>query len=293
MPVASMTGFGRGHAAGAEWAVDVEISTVNRKQYDCSVTMPRAFMPALEARIQNRVRASLARGSIRAGITITPVAADGAAAPLDLNLARQRVAALRQAAAELHLPDDLGAAALLALDGLFPAGTTAGDTEALWAVLETALAEALDGVVEMRRREGASIAADIRGRLRGLETLAAEIRGRAPEVPKQYAEALRRRIAELGVADVDETALAREVAFFADRCDISEEQTRLQSHFEQAETLLSGDTACGRALDFLCQEFFREINTTGSKANDIEITRRVIAFKTGLEAIREQVQNLE
>jgi uncharacterized protein (TIGR00255 family) len=147
----------------------------------------------------------------------------------------------------------------------------------------------------MRKREGEAIAADIRARLAQLAELAKAIRQRSPEIPKLHAETLRKRITDLVPENtlVDKDALAREVALFADRCDISEEQTRLLSHFEQAETLLSGDAPCGRALDFLCQEFFREINTTGSKANDLEITRAVIAFKTILEAIREQVQNIE
>ena len=148
----------------------------------------------------------------------------------------------------------------------------------------------------MRLREGAAIRADLRQRLSALRTLADEIAGLAPQVPRRYREVLRTRIAELmsdqGVA-LEADALVREVALFADRCDISEELTRLASHFDQAAALLDGDAPCGRPLDFLCQEFFREINTIGSKANDGAITRRVIAFKTGLEAVREQVQNIE
>ncbi|MCL1887332.1 MAG: YicC family protein [Kiritimatiellaeota bacterium] len=295
MSITSMTGFGRGSATDAKWGAVVEISAVNRKQFDCSVTMPRAFAAALEARALDVVRAAVARGAVRVGVTLRPAAGAGASAPLDLELARRRVEELRGAAAVLGLPDDLAASALMRMDELFAPADAGDDGDAAWPVLEAALKQALGGLLEMRRREGAAIAADIRGRLVQLAELARDIRGRAPEVPKRYAEALRKRLAELGagtgVADPD--ALAREVALFADRCDISEEMTRLASHFEQAETLLASEAPCGRALDFLCQEFFREINTTGSKANDLDITRAVIAFKTLLEAVREQVQNIE
>ena len=295
MAVVSMTGFGRGRAADGVWSAGVEISAVNRKQYDCSALLPRGFAAALEARVQNYVRGFVTRGSVRVGITLKPVCAAAAASAVDQDLARQRVLGLRETAKSLGLADDISASALLGMEDLFSTGETPEDIEGVWCVLEAALKQAVDGLLAMRRREGEAIAADIRARLKQLETLAAAIRERAPEVPKQHAELLRKRLAELGAGGtiIDKDALAREVALFADRCDVSEEQTRLLSHFEQAETLLSSDTPCGRALDFLCQEFFREINTTGSKANDLEITRNVIAFKTILEAIREQVQNIE
>jgi len=303
MSVVSMTGFGSGSAADSEWSATVEISAVNRKQFDCSVALPRAFAAALEARVQNTVRAAIARGSVRVNATIKPVATD-AGAVMDRELARQRIEGIRAAANELGLADDLRASALLRMDDLFAAANVTDSGTAPWGVLEAALKQALAGMAAMRRREGEAIAADIRARLAQLAELAKGIRQRAPEIPKIYAETLRKRLADLmgragspfpaaGENLIDKDALAREVALFADRCDISEEQTRLLSHFEQAEILLSGDAPCGRALDFLCQEFFREINTTGSKANDLEITRAVIAFKTILEAIREQVQNIE
>ena len=288
-----MTGFGRATATHAAWNATVEISAVNRKQYDCSVCMPRAFAAALEARVQNHIRGVITRGAIRVAITLKPADTPSAPAVMDHALARRRVAALRETAAALALPDDLSASALLNMDDLFLADTSTEDADSLWSVLETALNQALDALLAMRQREGAAIAADIRARLQQLEIIAADIRQRAPEIPRQYAETLHKRLAELGAENLPPEILAREVALFADRCDISEEQTRLLSHFEQAETLLSGNAPCGRALDFLCQEFFREINTTGSKANALDITRNVIAFKTLLEAIREQVQNIE
>ena len=149
----------------------------------------------------------------------------------------------------------------------------------------------------MRAREGAALEADLRKRFLELKVLSETIAPRAAAVPKQYQVTLEKRLADLlsdgakGV--VDPALLAREVAIFADRCDVSEELTRLASHFVQVDKVLDEGQASGRTLDFLCQEIFREINTTGSKANDAEITRLVIAFKAGLEAAREQIQNVE
>jgi len=295
MSVVSMTGFGRGNAAAGDWTAAVEVGTVNRKQFECSVAMPRVFAAALEARVQNAVRGVVARGAVRVSATLKPAGGEGGAVWMDRELARRRVAELRETAASLGLADDLSASSLLRMDDLFNPADNTENNDAPWPALEAALKQALEGVAAMRRREGGAIAADVRARLAQLAEIAKGIQQRAPEVPKRHAELLRKRLAELGAdgAALDPDALAREVALMADRCDISEELTRLSSHFGQAETLLSGEAPCGRAMDFLCQEFFREINTTGSKANDLEITRAVIAFKTILEAVREQVQNVE
>jgi len=144
-------------------------------------------------------------------------------------------------------------------------------------------------------REGGALERDLRERFTALEVLSREIAGLAPAVPIAYKAMLERRLAEL-LGDgqlVDPALIAREVAVFADRCDVSEELTRLASHFGQVTKVFDTGGPCGRTLDFICQEMFREINTTGSKANDAEISRLVIAFKAGLETVREQVQNIE
>jgi len=288
-----MTGFGRGETTVDGITATVEITSVNRKQLDCQVALPRN-LASLDARVQAALRTALTRGYVKVAVTVaseTPAAADA-----DLARWRRRIAAVRAAAAELGLADDLSASALLGfVEGAEPEMREAAP-DAAWAAIGPALAAAVAGLCAMRLREGAAIRTDLLRRLHALRTLADEIAGLAPQVPRRYREVLRTRIAELmsdqGAAPEAET-LAREVALFADRCDISEELTRLASHFDQAAALLDGDAPCGRPLDFLCQEFFREINTIGSKANDGAITRRVIAFKTGLEAVREQVQNIE
>lgn len=293
MGVISMTGFGRGEATIDGVSASVEISTVNRKQLDCQVALPR-YLSSLEARIQTTVRATLARGHAKVAVTVASEAA--AAVEADLARWRQRIAVLRTAAAELDLPDDLTASTLVQLDGKADGEMRDLVPDAAWQAIDPALTTAVAALLAMRQREGAAIRADVQNRLCALRRLADEIVARAPEIPLTYRDTLRTRIEALlsdSGATLEADALAREVALFADRCDISEELTRLESHFAQAKTLLDGSAPCGRPLDFLCQEFFREINTIGAKANDATITRSVIAFKTGLETIREQVQNIE
>ena len=288
MGVASMTGFGRGEAIVNTNTATVEISSVNRKQFDCHVTLPRS-LSGLEARIQTVVRAAITRGAVKVSLTLT---LEDANAAVDIEYWRVRIDALRTAAAALGLPDDLTASTLV--QGISSSTPTERviSTDAAWTVIEPALATALKNLITMRRREGAALLADLQPRFAALQTLVAEIAMRAPAIPAQYRDSLHARIETL-LGDQGPTLEADTLARFADRCDISEELTRLSSHFDQADALLADNAPCGRPLDFLCQEFFREINTIGSKANDTAITRCVIAFKTGIEAIREQIQNIE
>ncbi|MEI8353020.1 MAG: YicC/YloC family endoribonuclease [Lentisphaerota bacterium] len=296
MGVVSMTGFGRGEAAASGIRAVVEISSVNRKQFDCQTTLPRS-LAGLDARVQTAVKMAVCRGHVKTVVTLMVDEASGdAASATDISQWRARIAAVRAAAQELGLPDDLSASSLLNGSAFVAASERAISADAAWGVIEPALRSALEQLVEMRRREGDAIRADLYARFADLKGVAAAISARAPEIPKQYRDTLRTRINDLLAAQgqlIDEQALAREVALFADRCDISEELTRLESHFNQADGFLGGIEPCGRTLDFLCQELFREINTVGSKANDAAITRGVIAFKTSLEAVREQVQNIE
>lgn len=287
--VRSMTGFGRGEAVGRDIRISVELSCVNRKQLDCVLSLPRDWLmlePGLQAIVRKRFSRGYIKGTVAATFTGTPKLSDSV---------RQQIESIRQTARELSLPDTLGSESLLRLPELLRIVASPEEIERYGRLAEEAVANAVDAVDAMRMHEGDALAADIRQRLAMLVDIRAGIAVLAAEVPPYYREQLRQRLEVLmpaGLA-VNEEILARELAVFADRCDISEELTRLTAHFAHAEKLLSGGEPCGRAMDFLCQEFFREINTTGSKANSSEITRLVIQFKTGLEAIREQVQNLE
>jgi uncharacterized protein (TIGR00255 family) len=293
MAIVSMTGFGRGEASAGGVKIIVELSTVNRKQFDCNVSLPRE-LGSLESKLHALIHAQVTRGYVK-GLVSVSATGDAAGGGLNVEQIAAQVAALRAAAKQLGLADDLTAAALLRLPDVLRPKVLPDDPMEIWPLLERAAAAALQSLAEMRRREGGALEADLRRRFDGLKAVGAKIAALAPAVPKAYQAILARRLAELlgAGAAVDPALVAREVAVFADRCDVSEELTRLASHFEQVGKVLAGGEACGRTLDFLCQELFREINTTGSKANDAEISRLVIDFKAGLEAAREQVQNVE
>ena len=168
------------------------------------------------------------------------------------------------------------------------------DLEASWAALATGVADALDRLLSMRDTEGARLAADLACRVERLDEHIAAIEVRAPTVVEDYHTRLVRRVQELtdGVS-VDPGRLATEIAMFADRTDVTEEITRFRSHLVQFQSTLTADGAVGRTLEFIVQELGREANTIGSKANDLAITRRVIAVKGELESLREQIQNVE
>jgi uncharacterized protein (TIGR00255 family) len=293
MSVVSMTGFGRGEITGDGVRVVAEFSTVNRKQFDFHVNLPREWS-ALEALVQARVHAVIRRGHVKGTIEIRPLPDERKHVALDLSLARARVAALRQAAHTLGLADDLAASTLLAWPDVVRMEARELDSQQIRALVERAVESALEKLLAMRQREGKSLSRDLTARLHALQRQAGQIRKRAPVVIRNYRQALAARIAgATGGLALDAATVTRELALFADRCDIQEELTRLDSHFQQAHEMLAGAESCGRSLDFLCQEFFREINTIGSKANDAAIARIVVAAKADLEAIREQVQNVE
>ena len=290
-----MTGRGAAAAAGRLARVEVELSSVNRKQLDVDVGLPRC-LASFESRVLDLVRRRLSRGRVTGEIRVTwAEAAQAAGAKVDLGLARAAVGALRAAAKKLDLPDDLKASALLALPGLVSFEHGRRDLEALWPTVRQALDVALAKLQAMRKKEGAALGRDLRARLATLRKLAREIAARAPGVADAYRANLLRRIGSAlpGLDLAADERLLKEVALFADKADVTEELVRLESHFRQAGDLLEAGGVVGRSLDFLVQEMGREINTVGSKANDADVARRVVAAKAELERFREQVQNVE
>lgn len=293
MPIKSMTGFGEGRAVDGEICVTVEVSSVNRKQLDINVSVPR-HLTALDARIQSRVRQEFSRGRISGNVWVKMANGSGSTVRIDEGLAMKYVEGLRQVAHKLKLADNLGAETLARISGVIVVEQGEHDVDQVGEVLNQALDKALQGLSSMRACEGDALAADLHERLTFLETGMDTIAGLSVHVVASQREKLLRRLAEAGLDDLaEDERIVKEIALFADRCDISEELTRLKSHLAQARTLLGSNEPTGRTLDFLCQELFREINTIGSKANEVEITRQVVNFKTELERIREQVQNVE
>jgi len=294
MSLRSMTGYGRGEATARGIRVEVELSSVNRKQLEIRINLPRSLV-ALESRLVETIQGSTSRGQVTGSVSVqVSETLKRKSLRVDRELAASYVKELRKTAEALELADDLSASLLTTLPEVVTYSAADQDIEGVWPVLEKALKEALKQLVAMRLKEGVALATDLRHRLALLEKLGAMVRVESPRVAERYREALRVRLAAAGLPlDVNDPAILKEITLFADRSDITEELTRLDSHLKQADGLLKSVEPVGRTLDFMAQEMFREINTIGSKANEVRITRHVIEFKTELERIREQVQNIE
>jgi uncharacterized protein (TIGR00255 family) len=295
MNLVSMTGRGIGRADGPIGRAEAELSSVNRKQLDVNLALPHELAFA-EADVVRLVQQRVVRGRIGGEIRFARAADAAAGLKVDLPAARAYAETLRGAARDLGLRDDLGVSLLAEWPRVLVFELPESDRQALLGLALRALGAALDSLDAMRRREGDALGADLRERFATLRALCGEIGERAPLVPQLYRERLAARIAEILPAGSDwreDERLLKEVAIFADRADITEERVRLASHLDQAAALLEAGGTVGRKLDFIVQEMGREINTIGSKANDGEISRRVIDFKAELERVREQIQNLE
>jgi len=291
----SMTGYGRGECAQDGFKVTVELSSVNRKQSEISVLLPRE-LEVLEPQIRDVINRVIARGRVTARVTLH--SADGQMSSqvrLNAGLAKAYVRELNRLAKDLKLEGPVTLDMLARAPGVFQTDEDVADAEDFWPAVEKSLQQALATLLKMREREGAHLARDLAARIKIMRKATAQIQKQSPEVQKRYREQLLQRIQSAGVEApaADDERLLKEIVYFADRSDISEELTRLQSHFQQFDDCLVSGEPVGRVLDFLAQEMNREINTVGSKANDSLISRSVVTLKAELEKFREQAQNVE
>lgn len=288
-----MTGYGRGECTHHGVKITVELSSVNRKQSEISVVLPRD-LETLEAQVRDEINKRVARGRLTVRIVAQATAGAGNML-LDLELAKTYAKDLRRMAKELKLKDDITLDLIARSPGVMRPAEGTTDPEALWPAVSKALKGALDTLVKMREREGAHLAKDLKDRISNIRQSTTRVQKRAPQVAERYRTQLIDRIKTAGVQvpGLDDERLLKEVFYFADRSDISEELTRLQSHFQQFEDCMKLDEPVGRTLDFLAQEINREVNTIGSKANDTDISREVVSMKAEVEKFREQVQNVE
>ena len=289
----SMTGFGTA-AADTTWGrISVEMRSLNHRFTEVLVRLPRDLAP-LEDRVRGLVQRGVERGRVEVTVSRENQGGRSRAVRADLVLAREYLTATRQLKRALRLRGEVTLPQLLAFPEIVRLEETREDAEALWGDLENVAGAALDGLLRMRAEEGRRLAADTRERLDRVEALLGQVLERAQQVVGEYTVRLRQRLAELlGEVPLDEARLAAELALFAERSDITEELTRLRSHLSQFRETMTGEGAVGRKLEFLLQEMGRETNTVGAKANDLEISRAVIAVKSELESLREQVQNVE
>jgi uncharacterized protein (TIGR00255 family) len=289
----SMTGYGRAEADHAGTKFSVELNSVNRKQSDIAVNLPRD-LAELEPRIRQTITEHISRGRTNANITFHSIANDARHLALDTELARSYHEAMRGLQKELNAPGEITISTILQAPGVMRFPEQVVNAEEAWPAIDRALRAALADLIKMREREGKHLAKDLIRRLKAIRRKLKEIRALHPEVIKRYRAALLDRIQKAGlpIAGEDERLL-KEISFFADRADVSEELTRLESHLAQFAHHLRSKEPVGRTLEFITQEIFRELNTLGAKANDAVISQRVIACKAELEKIREQIQNLE
>ncbi|MGV3772780.1 MAG: YicC/YloC family endoribonuclease [Verrucomicrobiales bacterium] len=291
----SMTGYGRGEALYEGIKITAELTSVNRRQSEINVFLPRE-LDMLEPRVRNEVNQKVARGRINVKITVH-AGEDGAEAKTQINrgLARGYVRALQDLAEELKIESRISLDLLVRIPGILEPDAALTDSEHLWPSVAKALDQALVGLVKMREKEGLHLAKDLKARISFMRKAVGRVKKEAPAMVRRYREQLQERIktAGLPLPKEDDERLLKEIVYFADRSDISEELTRLNSHFKQFDDLLASGEPVGRTLDFLAQEMNREINTIGSKANDSMIAREVVGLKAELEKFREQVQNVE
>ena len=289
-----MTGYGWGEGAQDGFKVTVELSSVNRKQGEISINLPRE-LEVLEAQIRDEIHRRIARGRLTARVSLHAAENEAARAHLNKPLAQAYARELARLAKELKLEGSVSLDLLVRAPGVLQTNEEMADAEDFWPSVEKALQQALVMLVKMRQREGTHLEKDLRGRIAAMRKSVATVQKQAPLVQKRYREQLLERIKNAGLdaMAIDEERLLKEVVYFADRSDISEELTRLESHFLQFDDCLRSKEPVGRTLDFLAQEMNREINTIGSKANDSLISREVVILKTELEKFREQAQNVE
>jgi uncharacterized protein (TIGR00255 family) len=293
--IRSMTGYGRAEVAGPRLTVSVECRSVNHRHLDIALKFPRALV-AYEPDARRLVQASVQRGRVDVSASLMP-AGGGAGGILSVNLAQAR----EYEAAARALADGLGLTPSLRIEWLLAQpGVLARDAEPVvapeegWALVARALEAALADLVARREAEGKALAQELGTLHETLDGEVALIAARVPKAQARRAARLRERVqALLGEIPVDQGRLATEVAALAERADITEELARLRAHLGELRARIDEGGTVGRPLDFLIQEINREVNTVGSKADDLEVSQAVIAAKATLEKVREQVQNIE
>ena len=290
-----MTGYGRGDCSQNGFKITVELSSVNRKQTEISFALPRE-MEMLEAPMRDLINRYIARGRLNVRVSLHSGASNlSAQMHLNVPLAKAYAKELNRLSRQLKLPGPVTLDHLARAPGVFQTDEQIVEERDFWPAIQTALSRALKTMVQMREREGIHLEQDLAKRIAIMRRATTRIQSQAPKVARRYREQLVERVKNAGIEapGVDDDRLLKEIVYFADRSDISEELTRLQSHYKQFADCQKSREPVGRTLDFLAQEMNREINTIGSKANDSLISKEVVTLKAELERFREQAQNVE
>ncbi len=289
----SMTGFGRERVMLDTKEIIVEIKSVNSRYYEFSAKYPRAY-GYIEDKLKSLLAGKISRGKVEVSVSVFNRVGTDAEIEINEALARQYVDALRGAGDTLSLADDLTLTSIMRLNDIFTIKKTVEDEEEVWSQIKAVAEAALDKFIQMRTTEGKKMYDDISSRLDFIEKQVGEVEKLSPETTKAYMQRLTERIREI-VEDrnIDDARVLTEAAIFSEKTAVDEETVRLRSHIAQYRQLLQSSEPVGRKLDFLTQELNREVNTIGSKCQDLEITKIVVDLKSEIEKIREQIQNVE
>lgn len=291
--IKSMTGYGRYESVDAEKKIVIDLRSVNHRYCDINVKISRMY-GYLEDKIKDYVGKRVHRGKIDVSVYFESYVSQNKAVSLDEGLLKNYYDVLTEIQSVCQLDSKIGLSDLTRFSDIFITRQEDQDQDAIWAVIAEALEKAVDDFEAMREREGARMAADLRLRATNVLSELSKVEKIAPKLSEEYALRLRERMKEfLADTPVDEPRFMTEVALMADKLCVSEEIVRLKSHFEELENILGEAEGIGRKLDFLVQEMNREVNTIGSKANDLSIAKCVVNMKAEIEKLREQIQNIE
>ncbi len=292
--IKSMTGFGRAQRETGGMSISVELKSVNHKGFEFNCKTPRTY-GFLDEKLKSLFQGVIFRGKVECYVMISALDTDDCIVEVNHSLAGGYHKALKELAERYGLREDISVSSLARCSNdIFVVRKAASDEDAVWEAVKEVALEAAESFVHMREVEGEKLKVDVLSRSDTIINDVEFIEARSPQTVKEYNDKLLERIRTLiGDINVDEQRLLTEAAIFADKVAVAEETVRLRSHIDQLHTLLSSSEPVGRKLDFLAQEMNREANTIGSKAQDVEITKRVLNIKAEVEKIREQIQNIE
>lgn len=291
--IKSMTGYGRKQQIIDGMSITVEIKSVNHRYFEFSSRVPRVY-GFLEEKIKSYVQSEVARGKVECYVQIEALEMEDSIVEVNYSLASGYYEALKNLADRFELKNDISVSLLSRYQDIFSVHKAEADEERIWNAVKTVLEQAVAAFVDMRKVEGEKLREDILSRCNTILDCVSFVEERSPETVREYNEKLLSRMREvLGDVHVDEQRVLTEAAIYADKIAVAEETVRLRSHIAQLREFMESEEAIGRKTDFLVQEINREANTIGSKAQDVEIAKRVINIKAEVEKIREQVQNIE
>lgn len=291
--IKSMTGFGRAQETVDGMTVTVELKSVNHRYFEFTAKVPRTY-GFLEEKLKSFLNARVSRGKMECYVSIENLEESNMEVVVNPSLAKGYVDALRTLSENFGLKEDYSAISIAKFPDVLTLRKAPADEEKIWNAVQKVTELAVERFVTMRETEGEKLRADILSKADTILEHVAFVESRSPQTVREYHEKLRQRMEELlENTQVDEQRLLTEAAIFADKVAVDEETVRLRSHISQLREFLNADEPIGRKLDFLVQEMNRESNTIGSKAQDVELAKRVIAIKAEVEKIREQVQNIE